>query len=440
MQEFKQHSKRFVILLASIGATAPVHATNGMSLEGYGPISTGMGGISQAIEHGTAAMMANPATLALIPAESLLEIALGELGPRIEVSGGGMTARSLGRSYVMPAVGYVRRAHAWTYGVGVFAQGGMGAEYRADSLLAAGSGLPVRSELAVGRVIFPVAYQVTPALSLGATVDFISGSLDLQMAAPGAQFGQLVTSASGNLGAALPALATAPWARLAFSNSNRFTGSARATGWASKIGAVYKVDNLLTLGLSHHFKTALGDMRTRPSGASIAAAGGFVDNGRISVMDFQWPAMTAIGVAWQISPTWLAGVDFKRIQWSGTLRDFKMQYDSADSGGSVSFALPQQWRDQNILNLGTSWAATETLTLRGGVNLSRNPVPDELVNPLFPATIGNHVTAGLGWQLAARSKINLSVTLAPTSTVVNAQGFEIKHRQRNLQLMYSHTL
>lgn len=65
----------------------------------------------------------------------------------------------------------------------------MGTEYRADSLLAAGSGLPVRSELGVGRVIFPIAYQVTPALSLGATVDFISGSLDLQMAAPGRNSG-----------------------------------------------------------------------------------------------------------------------------------------------------------------------------------------------------------------------------------------------------------
>lgn len=431
---------RFMILLAGTGAVAPVYATNGMALEGYGPVSTGMGGISQAIEHGTAGMMANPATLALIPAESLLEIALGALGPRIQVSSGRMTTRSLGSSYVMPAVGYVRRAHAWTYGVGVFAQGGMGTEYRADSLLAAGSGLPVRSELGVGRVIFPIAYQVTPALSLGATVDFISGSLDLQMAAPGAQFGQLVTSASGNLGRGLPALGTAPWARLAFSNSNKFTGSAGATGWSSKIGAAYKLDNGLTLGMSYHFKSALRDMRTGPTGASITASGGFVDNGRVSVMDFQWPAMATIGAACQISPTWLAGVDLKHIQWSGTMRDFKMRYDSADVGGAVSFVLPQHWKDQNVLNLGTSWAATKTVTLRAGINLSRNPVPDELVNPLFPATVSSHVTAGLGWQLAARSQVNLSVTVTPTSTVVNAQGLDIKHRQRNLQLMYSHTL
>ena len=48
-----------VLLLA--GGT-PALATNGMNMEGYGPISTGLGGASQAIDHGTAAMAQNPAT------------------------------------------------------------------------------------------------------------------------------------------------------------------------------------------------------------------------------------------------------------------------------------------------------------------------------------------------------------------------------------------
>ena len=47
--------------------TALVWATNGMNLEGYGPIATGMGGASMAYDNGTAAMMNNPATLQLYP-------------------------------------------------------------------------------------------------------------------------------------------------------------------------------------------------------------------------------------------------------------------------------------------------------------------------------------------------------------------------------------
>ena len=39
------------------------YATNGMNLEGYGPIAHGMGGASFGYWNGTAAMMGNPATL-----------------------------------------------------------------------------------------------------------------------------------------------------------------------------------------------------------------------------------------------------------------------------------------------------------------------------------------------------------------------------------------
>ena len=39
--------------LAAACAAGPAHATNGMNMEGYGPVSTGMGGASQAIDHGT---------------------------------------------------------------------------------------------------------------------------------------------------------------------------------------------------------------------------------------------------------------------------------------------------------------------------------------------------------------------------------------------------
>jgi long-chain fatty acid transport protein len=73
------------------------------------------------------------------------------------------TADSGGTAYVHAGLRYVRRSGALTYGVGVFAQGGMGTEYGADTFLAMGSGEPVRSELGVGRLLFPLAWQVTPA-------------------------------------------------------------------------------------------------------------------------------------------------------------------------------------------------------------------------------------------------------------------------------------
>lgn len=424
--------------LCALMAAGSAYATNGMNMEGYGPISAGMGGASQSFDHGTAAMAQNPATLALMPDAARLDVAIGFLGPKVSSSMPGIpVADSGGTSYLMPAIGYARRSGAVTYGIGLFAQGGMGTEYDANSFLAAGSGAPVRSELGVGRVIVPLAYQVNPDLALGATLDFMWASLDVLMAASGAQLGGLVTGAGGNLGTALPALGGAPWARINFTDGGKFSGAAKATGYSAKIGAVYKVSSTWSVGGSYHFKSQLGDMKTAVGSASMTATGGFADSGSMTVVNFQWPAMTSVGASWQASPALLIAADLKSIGWAEVMKNFNMRYDSAGMGGSVSFALPQNWKDQTVLSLGGAWKANEQLTLRAGLNLADNPIPDATVNPLFPATVKNHFTLGLGYQVSPAGDFNLSVTMAPKVTVTTPQGINISHAQTNWQFMYS---
>lgn len=436
------HALRHILKLtplAALCAALPALATNGMNMEGYGPISTAMGGASQAMDHGTAAMAQNPATLALMGPGARFDAAIGLLGPKVSSTMPGMpTADSGGTSYIMPAFGYARRSGALTYGIGLFAQGGMGTEYGGDTFLAAGSGQPVRSELGVGRVLLPLAWQVTPEFAIGGTLDFMWAGLDMRFAASGAQLGGLVTGASGNLGAALPALGGAPWARIDFSNSSDFTGAAKSSGWTGKIGAVWKASPVVTLGLSYQFESSLGDMKTGASNATLSATGGFADSGRLTVVDFQWPTMTALGVAWQATPALLVAADVKRMGWKSVMKDFRMRYDSAGMGGSVSFALPQNWKDQTVTNIGLAYAVNEALTLRAGANLASNPIPDMTVNPLFPATVEKHYTFGLGYRFSPASEFNGSLTLAPKVSVTNGMGVLITHKQTNAQLMYTY--
>lgn len=430
---------RLTPLGALFAAALPALATNGMNMEGYGPISTGMGGASQAIEHGTAAMAQNPATLALMGPGARVDLALGVLGPKVASTMPGFgTAESGGTSYIMPAFGYARRSGALTYGIGIFAQGGMGTEYEANTFMAGGSGNPVRSELGVGRVLLPVAYQVTPDFAVGATLDFMWATLDMRMAATGAQLGGLVTGASGNLGAALPALGGAPWARVDFSDNSDFSGAASSTGWAGKIGAVFKASPTVTLGASYQFESSLKDMKTNGNGAGLSAAGGFADVGRMTVVDFQWPATWGVGVAWQATPALLVAADVKQLEWSKVMKDFRLRYDSAGMGGSVSFALPQNWENQTITNIGVSYAVNGQLTLRGGINFADNPIPAAFVHPLFPATVEKHYTLGVGYKLSPTSEFNGSLTIAPTATVTNGMGVVVTHKQTNAQLMYTY--
>jgi hypothetical protein len=111
----------FAVLVGVIVAfPTAVLATNGMNMEGYGPIATGMGGASMAYDNGSAAMMNNPATLSLMPEGNRLDVAVGYLGPDINASipMAGMSADSSATSFYMPALGWVAKSGKMSYGLG----------------------------------------------------------------------------------------------------------------------------------------------------------------------------------------------------------------------------------------------------------------------------------------------------------------------------------
>src|SRR5512145_2752313 len=112
------------VLLCFLAAAPAAYATNGMNLEGYGPIATGMGGASMAYDNGSAAMMNNPATLSLMPEGNRLDVALGYLGPDVTASVPmmGINSDSTGTAYYMPALGWVAKSGNTSYGLGMFAQ------------------------------------------------------------------------------------------------------------------------------------------------------------------------------------------------------------------------------------------------------------------------------------------------------------------------------
>ena len=83
--------------------------TQGMRKESYGPISTAICSASQAIDHGTAALAQNPATLALMGAGARFDAAIGLLGPTDNSSMPGLgSAQSESTSFAMPGFGYAR--------------------------------------------------------------------------------------------------------------------------------------------------------------------------------------------------------------------------------------------------------------------------------------------------------------------------------------------
>jgi long-chain fatty acid transport protein len=469
-------------LLCSFVLVPAAHATNGMNMEGYGAIATGMGGASMAYDNGTAAMMNNPATLGLMPEGNRLDVAVGTLGPDVTSKVAGMPDTSSSADlFFMPAFGWVQKNGPFAYGAGVFAQGGMGTEYSADSFLAAGSGDKVMSQVSMGRFLIPFAYDVNDKLKLGASLDFVWASMDLKMALTGAQFGDMVTAFGGSqtFGTASGSMITAfggmmgmlnpanpvNYGRFDFADQSDFSGKAKATGFGGKLGGVYQVNNELSFGFAYHSKTALDDMEATGTNVSFSVnadtgilgggppSGVYVPvtvpvTGTIKVKDFQWPQMLGLGTAYKATPKLLVVFDYKWINWKDVMKDFNMTFTADASqpdpmaaslaGTTLDATLFQNWKDQHVFMIGVGYQFTDEFTGRAGLNIANNPIPDFYENPLFPATIENHVMVGAGYAISKASSVDLSLTYAPEVEVTNGSNVTTTHSQMNSQLMYSY--
>ncbi len=496
------YKKRLVALAVSAAVMAPfaAHATNGMNLEGYGPIATGMGGAAMAYDNGTAAVMNNPATLGLMDEGNRFDVAVGVLGPNVETKTvapvPAQTFSSEGDSYVMPAIGWARKSDSLTYGIGVFAQGGMGTDYMPGpgsflTGMAAQMGQTAtgttaspetvtqlqafdeRSELGVGRIIAPLAYE-TGNLTVGGSVDYVWANLDLQMLMAGqAMFAMMNNGTlSGSMVDALGAAFGPPGTGVVhdlyggyfdFSDDSDFTGAATGTGFAGKLGFTFKLSPTLSLGATYHSKTNLDDLEgdatvtmavNGDSGYfSTGAPNGtptdlFIPlTGTVKVVDFEWPSTYAVGVAYVPSERWMVVADVKRINWSETMENFTLEFtadavqSNGDFGGlTMRASMPQNWDDQTVIQIGGAFKPTQNLTLRAGYNQASNPIPSDTLNYLFPATIEQHYTAGFGYAFSDTNEVNFSLTYAPEVTEVSQMtGLETSHSQTNWQLMYSHS-
>jgi long-chain fatty acid transport protein len=487
--------KKILTLSAVLALSLSAFATNGMNMEGYGPIAAAMGGCSIALDNGAAAFANNPATIGLMSRDgATLNLAVGVLAPSIESSVTempSMKAESAADMFIMPGFGYIMPRGRLTYGLAVFAQGGMGTEYDGDTFMSAGTGLTSMSQVGVGRAGIPLSYQVTDDFIVGGSLDLVWAQMDLQMAMPGMQFDTFVnpdnpmfgsmgqasgTMVSGLFGAIeagmLNPAGPINWARFDFADESDFTGKAFGIGAAVKLGFVKQVTDQLTIGGTFHSKTAIGDLNTDdasitmsanyddailagawdPMGGVGAPAGTYsaVDvpvTGSIDVVDFQWPMTLGFGTAYQATDQLTLALDLKQVMWSDVMENFNMVFEAdaeqgnpmaaGFAGSTMKMNMIQKWDDQLVVSAGLAYQMNPALNLRAGVNVSNNPVPDTYLNALFPAIIKEHFTFGAGYAITAQDAVDLSMVIAPEVEASAASGVTTTHSQMNIQLMYS---
>ncbi len=385
-------------------AVTPAGATNGMDMIGYSTRSIGMGGADVAVDGDASSVGGNPAVVsAATPSSATLQATA--LMPVLNYQDPANDIDGENQVFLMPLLGYVHKIGAtpWSAGIGVYAQGGMGVDFQ-NVRTQAGTTDELTSQMAFLRLNPIVAYEVNPDLKLGVTLMLGYATL---------KFSQFPDTAEGI-------------------NVEDLT----SIGYAGKIGAQYKIGEKFRVGATY-----LTESKVSLDGGTATlnfGPGGLVKYDA-ELEDFTWPQELEVGVAYLPAKGFTIAADVKWINWSATIDQPKLKLSNPNSAvppgyQTITNTFDMAWDDQFVFALGAEYALNEMHAFRAGVNYGANPVPDDKLNPLFPAIPEVHMTLGYGLTMG-----NWGVDLAYEHAFENSQKstnpempIEIAHSQNTI--------
>ncbi len=417
--------------IAAAASTGSVSATNVFNLEGFGPISRSLGGAGVAHPIGAAAMMYNPATLGLMGEGSELHIGLDLIGTDIDTrntatgenasSGKDSMSHNRGPVYYAPEFAFTQRNDRLTYGVGAFAQGGLGTEFGSKSFLSRttvnniDTGLENSSRLLNLRIPFAAAYKVNDQLTLGASLDAVWTQLNLELLLDASQVGSLIADGrvTGGLVPVLGGLPALSGAHFSFTKDEIVGGGVDAWGVGGKIGLTYQVTPATRLGAAYNFETHVGDLEGKATLTAVDAVAGAIPlKGDIKIRDFQNPAQFSIGVSHAFNDQWTLVADYQRVFWESVMENLDVGFVDSASGLNIDILLPQDYEDINIYTMGVEYKHDSSWTFRGGFSHSDQALQSDLLFAIIPAYLQDHLTGGLSYAWGGNHRVDVALSYA----------------------------
>ncbi|URS59071.1 outer membrane protein transport protein [Pseudomonas sp. Y39-6] len=413
--------RAITIAISATASQATLASSDVFRFVGYGPVSSAMGGAATAFDVGAAGMMTNPATLSLMAPGSEIHLGLDVIVPDLSVKNQatGETASSNDHSknrgpYAAPQLAFTYRGGPWAFGLGVFAQGGVGTEYGTKSFLSRATGgldtgLENSSRLLTLNIPFAASYEVNDRLTVGASVDAVWQGLNLDMLMGADQLGSLIGAGrvSGSLVPVLGELPDLRGAHLSFTKNQPVASGADAWGVGGRIGMIYKITQATIFGAAYSMESKLADMEGNATLTAVDAVVGQVAlAGKIKIRDFQTPAQLNLGISHQLNDQWLIAADVSRIFWKHAMKDIDVDF-VADNGSNINILLPQNYRDQTALSFGAAYQ-TGKWTLRGGGRLATQALRSDTVLAVIPAIPTTFGSAGFSYQFTRASKMDFA--------------------------------
>lgn len=419
------------LFVLSLGGAAL--ATNGYQLIGVGQLQKSMGGAVTANPMGAMCIISNPASVARIGsrADFSMEAFIPTRSVNFENLGGESTEGG-SKLYGIPSIGWAAPAFNRDnlyFGGGMFATSGMGVDY-GQNVFMPGAALDMMSGAPSGtfkdvtfdgfsviqfwKMAPTIGWNVNDQLSLGFSLNLDYQSLTFRQRLNNVPFWNNPSD---------------PMQGITQMNINFDLGRPTSQmGIGAAIGALYDVNDMLTIGATYTSQQNFGDAEFRVGEGDIYNYAGAMGLAGIYKMDMQFPQQFAMGIAVKPTDKLLVSADIKWINWSSTHDNIKFSgpdgaFDTdgnpMNGGEADSIELAFGWEDQWVYALGVQYGINDRLNLRTGYNYAKSPIDEADVfnNLIFPAIVEHHFAIGFDYMLGDHWGIGMTYMKAFKNTL-----------------------
>lgn len=448
--------KSILLIMSFVSLTL---AQTGTRMVGFDARSMGRAGTSIGTFDSPVLMMTNPAGISFLN-HSAIDVNFSLMFPTLHFKNNLNNVDGDKNIFPLPGVSYVNKSESnFTWGVGFFTAGGMGADFKLKHALYGTTLQDYHSKLASMQGGVSATYKFNENFSIGVSAHMVYSMLEFSMpysldpsmmkgiAMPGMTFGQMF--------AAPPAMGGFGYDEVtAAAKMNELT----AIGFNGKIGLAYKVSNQLSFGLSYTLPTSLtytkgkaamdmtaqlndafgkavqGAMMQNPgmtqaqaqtavmaqfAGLGIDMSKGVQANYDLDV-DLKFPQSFGFGVSYLALSDLKLSADFEYLNWEKAFDKMTLKLSNGTSAnvnkimGASAFNIdfPMNWKNSLLVKVGGEFIASKDLTLRLGYSFGANPVPEATIFPVFPAIVENHLTAGASYHATTQIMIHAAFEMA----------------------------
>jgi long-chain fatty acid transport protein len=354
----------------------------GAMLHGIGPINSAMGGAGAALPiESLGALTFNPALIAAAEGNQIsFSTEFFQDAILIDTTLGALTGRTTGTTHlsVVPAFSWMMRdpKGKLAVGFGLIGLAGFGADYPTDnaSLLFAASPVGfgrIYTDYRATKIPAAIAYQVTPKLAIGGSVNVYMGSFAV---------------------APLPYTFydVDPAGNLYYEEAGKLKNSWAISG---QFGIYYKASPMLSVGASITTPQNYSTYTWHSSNANPGSPNyGYP---KTVSFDLDGPMVATFGVGLTPGKKTKVAVD-------GMFSKYEGVHGFGGPGGIVNRTVdPFGWRSVWTFKAGIQQDVTDKLVVRGGYNYSQMPVRPEVVISATgaPATFQHHFCGGVGIRM-----------------------------------------